>query len=187
MFYFFLFFSGHIPCWCYARSKWLHIQREEWEREREKGQGQSIALTHIVCVAHAAHTLLQIVIKKKKFRSSLHPLLCPPLSRTAPLYLSYHLPHSPTPRLSRLLRQADAPCDGTPAWEDLVKPVSVSASSAPHSLFLDQTDVRDYPATTTTTTPSHPSYCSSNPPQVFIKLLRRNNILTEKIYTHTRK
>lgn len=38
--------------------------------------------------------------------------------------------------------------------------LSVRASSAPHSLFLDQTDVHDYPPTT----PTHPPLCSFNPP-----------------------
>lgn len=151
------------------------------------GQGRRIALTQTV---HGPHVYIlythHCTFKwRKKAFSKFSPLLhpCPPLSLGRRRFTSLTITHNPpaTPAAPpRLPRQAGAPCDGTPAWEDLVKSVSVSASSAPHSLFLDLTDVRDYP-TTTTLLFLQPS------PSLYRALTAKEHIGVRKTCTHTPK
>lgn len=101
-----------------------------------------------------------------------HPL--PPTTTTNP-----HPTPTP-PRLPRLPRQADAPCDGTPAWEDWVKPIRQHLICP--TLFILRSNWRPW----LPPKPIHPNTPPAPPPSNPYQALMERNTL-RKTHSHGRK
>lgn len=102
-----------------------------------------VAIAHTCTRAHS-HVLIKVWKWKKKNRRSpppLCPLLLPSLP-PRPLRFLLFLSNRPNPscpptapaQLPWLPRQADAPCDGTPAWKDSSQ-ACLSAPHLPYTLY----------------------------------------------------